>query len=440
LSKAVNLSMGLRWELDPPPTESHGNDAYTLRGNVAQPATLTLAPRGTSLWNTSWYNFAPRIGAAWKVHDKAGGETILRAGAGVFFDSNNQEASLAFEGIGFTGTGIYFSSPLPVSGAQLNVPTAPNAPYTSSVVYAFPEHLQMPYTLQWNVSGQQALGKLQSLTVSYVGANGRRLQGAQSLSVTALNPNFGAIEYFDSAITSSYNALQVQFQRSVVKGLGVLAAYTWSHSLDFGSNYSALPLTRGNSDFDLRNNFSTGVSWELPTISAAKLNLALLNGWGVDVRLTARSAFPVTLQGAFLTDVSTGGSYYGNVDLVPGQPIYLHGSQYPGNRRINPSAFTTPQGNDPGNAGRNFVRGFGELQTNIAVRREFALPHSLRIQFRAESFNISNHPNFGYIDPTLTDALFGESTEMLNQSLGTVAPQYQQGGPRSMQFALKLQF
>jgi hypothetical protein len=440
LSKAVNLSMGLRWELDPAPTESHGNDAYTLRGDVAQPATLELAPRGTSLWNTSWYNFAPRIGGAWKVHDKAGSETILRAGVGVFFDSNNQEASLAFEGIGFTGTGIYFSSPLPVSAAQLNVPTAPVAPYTSSIVYAFPEHLQLPYTLQWNVSGQQAFGTAQVLTVSYVGANGRRLQGTQSLSVTALNPNFGTIEYFDSSITSSYNALQVQFQRSVAKGLGVLAAYTWSHSLDFGSNYSALPLTRGNSDFDLRNNFSAGVSWELPKVRAAKLGSAFLNGWGVDARFTARSAFPVTLRGAYLTDVSTGSSYYGNVNLVPGQPIYLHGSQYPGSRRINPSAFTVPQGNSAGNAGRNFVRGFGDAQANIAARRSFAVHGSLRLQFRAEAFNILNHPNFGFIDSTLTDTLFGESTQMLNQSLGTIAPQYQQGGPRSMQFALKLQF
>lgn len=440
LSKAVNLSMGLRWDLDPAPTESHGNDAYTLRGNVAQPATLVLAPRGTSLWNTSWYNFAPRIGAAWKVHDEAGRETILRAGAGVFFDSNNQEASLAFEGIGFTGSGVYFGSPLPVSEAQLSVPTAPIAPYTGSVVYAFPEHLQMPYTLQWNVSGQQALGKLQSLTVSYVGANGRRLQGVQSLFLTALNPNFGTIEYFDSAITSSYNALQVQFQRSVSKGLGVLAAYTWSHSLDFGSNYSALLLTRGNSDFDLRNSFSTGVNWELPRISAGKLNSALLNGWGVDLRLTARSAFPVTLQGAFLTDASTGSSYYGNVNVVPGQPIYLHGSQYPGSRRINPSAFTTPQGNGLGNAGRNFVRGFGDAQANFAARREFAVSELLRLQFRAETFNILNHPNFGYVDPFLTDATFGQATMMLNQSLGTLASQYQQGGPRSMQFALRLMF
>lgn len=440
LSKSVNLSMGLRWEADPPPASASGNDAYTLRGNFAQPSTLTLAPRGTSLWNTSWFNVAPRLGIAWKAHGEPAWETVVRAGGGVFFDSNNQEAALGFEGIGFTAAEFYASAPLPVTAAQLNFSTTPSAPYTDAVVYAFPEHLQLPYTLQWNVSVQQALGKSQALTLSYVGANGRRLEGAQSLDITALNPNFGSIEYFESGITSSYNALQVQFQRTVSHGLGVLAAYTWSHSLDFGSNYSAFQLTRGNSDFDLRHNVSMGLSWELPKVRTARLTSAALNGWGVDARVAARTSFPVTLQGAYLTDPSTGSSYYGNVNLVQGQPIYLYGSEYPGGRRINPAAFSTPQGNDPGDAARNFVRGFGETQANLAARREFVLEKSFRLQFRAEVFNLLNHPNFGVVDPTLTDALFGEALQMLNQSLGTVAPQYQQGGPRSMQFALKLQF
>jgi hypothetical protein len=63
-----------------------------------------------------------------------------------------------------------------------------------------------------------------------------------------------------------------------------------------------------------------------------------------------------------------------------------------------------------------------------------------KVQFRAETFNLLNHPNFGYVQPTYTNALFGQATQMLNTSLATVAAQYQQGGPRSMQFALKLVF
>jgi hypothetical protein len=123
------------------------------------------------------------------------------------------------------------------------------------------------------------------------------------------------------------------------------------------------------------------------------------------------------------------------------QKIYLHGSQYPGGRALNPAAFELPTDpNGVGAAPRNFVRGFGATQVNLAARREFKIVDHTRLQFRAEAFNILNHPNFGYVDPYLTSATFGVATRMLNQSLETVASQYQQGGPRSMQFALKILF
>ena len=86
------------------------------------------------------------------------------------------------------------------------------------------------------------------------------------------------------------------------------------------------------------------------------------------------------------------------------------------------------------------MRGFGAWQVNIAARRDFPLYERLKLQFRAEAFNVLNHANFGFIDPALTNATFGQALKMLNQSLSTVASQYQQGGPRSMQFALKLIF
>jgi hypothetical protein len=441
VSTRVNLSLGIRWEIDPAPKDGNGSDPYIAQGDPSAPSTLAIAPRGTPLWKTSWYNFAPRVGVAWKAQDKPTWETVFRAGGGVFFDSNNQAAASAFGGLGFTGSGYYFGSPLPITSSQINnVSTAVSPPYTNAIVFAFPRHLQLPYTLEWNVSAQQALGKSQALTISYVGANGRRLQGAQSLNITSANPNFGAIEYFDSHITSSYNALQMQFQRSVTRGLGVLASYTWSHSLDFGSNYSALKLTRGNSDFDLRNSFSGAVTWELPRISTSKFSGFLLNNWGVDGRLTARTGFPITLEGNYLTDPSTGRQYFGNVDVVPNTPVYLYGPQYPGGRAVNLAAFSLPPAGQDGNAPRNFVRGFGMWQINMAVRREFPIYERLHLQFRAEAFNILNHPNFGYVDAGLTDANFGLATRMLNQSLGTVAAQYQQGGARSLQFALKLLF
>jgi hypothetical protein len=77
---------------------------------------------------------------------------------------------------------------------------------------------------------------------------------------------------------------------------------------------------------------------------------------------------------------------------------------------------------------------------NFAIRRDFPLYEGMALQFRAETFNLLNHPSFGYVDSTLSDANFGQATKMLNQSLGTMSSQYQQGGPRSMQFALKISF
>jgi hypothetical protein len=197
---------------------------------------------------------------------------------------------------------------------------------------------------------------------------------------------------------------------------------------------------RGNSDFDVRHTFSGGLSWELPVARRNRLIEELTSHWGIDGRIFARTGFPVTLNGNLLTDPGTGNQYYSGVDLVRGEPIYLYGSQYPGGRALNTLAFAVPTGTNSGDAPRNFVRGFGAFQTNLAIRREFPIHEKCILQFRAEAFNIFNDPTFGLIDTTLTDATFGRATQMLNQSLGTVASQYQQGGPRSLQFALKIMF
>jgi len=436
----LNLSLGLRWELNPPPTEEHGNDAYTLLGDINDPSTLSVAPQGTSLWKTSWYNFAPRLGAAWTAHDQAGRQTVFRIGGGVFFDSANEVATLGFDGLGFRASQFEPGVQIPYTPSELNIPVTATAPYTNDTITAYPKHLQLPYTLEWNASVQQALGIDQSFTMSYVAANGRRLMALQQISLSGLNPNFGFVQYFKTGITSNYQALQIQFQRSVVKGVQALASYTWAHALDYGSNSTTLPLERGNADTDVRSNFLAGVSWELPTVAEHKLLGSVLNDWGLDARVNARTPFPITLGGNPLTDPATGTFYDGGLNLVPGQPVYLHGLQYPGGKAINPAAFSIPADGASGDAPRNFARSFSASQFNLAARRDIHLHDSVVLQFRAETFNLFNHPNFGYVDPTYGDATFGQATQMLNASLGTVASQYQQGGARSMQFALKLLF
>jgi hypothetical protein len=440
LRPGVTVSMGLRWEVDPPPTEEHGDDAYTLLGSIDNPASLRLAPQGTPLWKTYWYNFAPRMGIAWTPHVQPARETVVRGGGGVFFDTANEIAAKGYSYFGFSAYQLFSEVPIPYTAGELNVPISTVAPYTTGTIIAFPSRLQLPYTLEWNASIQQALGKSQAFTVSYVASNGRRLLGVQQLSLTSLNPNFGTVQYLANGITSNYQSMQLQFQRSVAHGLQAVASYTWSHSIDFGSEATELPLQRGNSDFDVRHNLQAGISWDLPIVRSQNFVRNLINGWGLDARFNARTAFPITLGGALMTDPTTGSQFDGGLNFVPGQPTYLHGSLYPGGKVINKTAFSLPATGITGDAPRNFVRGFGATQLNLAVRREFTLHEGVGLQYRAEAFNILNHPNFGYVDPQYTDLTFGEATETLNSSLGTVASQYQQGGPRSMQFALKLHF
>jgi hypothetical protein len=438
-SKRLSLSLGLRWELNPPPDNASGESPYTLTGSPADPKSLILAPRGTPLWHTTHYNFAPRLGAAWQARNAPGWETVVRTGGGVFFDTDNVSAAGGFGGLGFNSYATYAGASLPISPAQQSFEVSVNPPYTSAFLYAFPSHLQLPYTLQWNASMEQALGKSQSLTVSYVGSNGRRLLQEQTIYVAATNPLFGYVYYFPTDVTSNYQALQVKAQRSVRAGVNALVSYTWSHSIDYGSNSTALPLSRGNSDFDVRNNLESGLSWELPSPHGHGWRQSSLSHIALDGRLMTRTGFPVTLQGNTLINPATG-YYTTNLNIVPGQQTYLYGSGYPGGRVINRAAFVLPTGTNPGNASRNFVRGFGATQVNFAFRKDFPLFDKVSLQFRAEAFNVLNHPIFGLVDARLADATFGQATKTLAQSLGTVNSLYQQGGPRSMQFALKLKF
>jgi hypothetical protein len=180
----------------------------------------------------------------------------------------------------------------------------------------------------------------------------------------------------------------------------------------------------------------------------------LVDQWGIDDRFTARTAFPVTLAGSQLVDPS-GHLYNAGLDLVSDQPIYLYGRNCesvlqglgdltagqtcPGGRAINPQAFSAVS-SGLGNAPRNFTRAFGAVQMDLAVRRDFPIHERLKVQLRAEAFNVFNHPNFGTVNSSFGQNTFGQATAMLATSLGVLSPQYQMGGPRSMQFALKLLF
>jgi len=320
-------------------------------------------------------------------------------------------------------------------------------------VFAYASHLQLPYTLQWNASVEQALGKSQALTVSYVGSHAARLLQEKEFQPVS-NPNASYFFIVANGLTSDYGSLQVQFRRRLIAGLTALASYSWSRCLDYGSQNYNFGYQRGNCDFDIRHNLSTAFSYDLPNVGHNGFLNAVLHHWGIDDRFTARTSFPVTLNGNGLSQPD-GQLYFGGLNLVPSQPIYLYGANCasvlqglgdlqtgqgcPGGRAINPNAFTAVD-SGLGNALRNFARGFGTWQMDLAIRRDFPIHEGLKLQFRAEAFNVFNHPNFGSIDPNFGSPTFGQAKSTLANSLGVLSPLYQMGGPRSMQFALKLVF
>jgi carboxypeptidase family protein/TonB-dependent receptor-like protein len=459
----LTLSMGLRWEVNPPPGATQGLMPYALTGTTAD--TLAAAPQGTPLWKTAWFNFAPRLGAAYIIRNAPGREMVVRAGGGVFFDTGNQIGALGFLGPGFSsfngGSGSYGSTWTDFSGNSAATPAAlvlpiQNPPVQgqySGLAVGFAPHLQLPYTLQWNASIEQALGRSQTLTVSFVGAHASRLLQLNTL-LDFNNPNTFIFHLVQNGLTSDYESLQTQFTRRLSQGLTVLGSYTWSHCIDYGSNNTDFGYQRGNCDYDIRHNFSGAFSYDLPKVRDGGLAGAVLNHWGIDDRLTAHTAFPVFLNGSGLFNPVDHKLYNEGLSFT-GQPVYLYGANCasvlqaagelqlgqgcPGGKAFNPGAFMDVSSGF-GNVPRNSLRLFGAWQMDMAIRREFPIRERLKLQFRAEAFNIFNHPNFGTVDAITGDQHFGLATGTLASSLGVLSPLYQMGGPRSMQFALKVIF
>jgi hypothetical protein len=176
----------------------------------------------------------------------------------------------------------------------------------------------------------------------------------------------------------------------------------------------------------------------------------------------ARSAPPVDVTDVAFGHFDNGVFADTRPDLVSGQPLYLVGSEYPGGKAFNSAAFIDPPidptTGDPvrqGTTPRNFLRGFGATQWDFAIHRDFPIHESFKLQFRAEMFNVLNHPNFGSPSGQFGAVAFGVSKQLLGDFLnggsctscnvgnsggGALSPLYQLGGPRSIQFALKLIF
>jgi hypothetical protein len=502
MAPRATLTYGLRWDLDFAPSSLSGPSIVAVTGyNLNDFSQLAIAPAGTTPFKTTYGNVAPRIGLAYQLTRNQNHETVLRGGFGVFYDLVSSTVGTAVLGATppFGATKFLRPGSFPRDAASSAPPTIPSTGSVSRL-YAFNPFLKLPYTLEWNVALEQTLGRQQTISASYIGASGKRLLQSSVISGPPSNPSIQQADFVDNTASSSYNALQVQFQRRLSHGLQVLASYSWAHSIDDGSAGSAqLPSNsgspgssphsnRGPSDFDIRHTFSVGATYDIPVRKMNAFTNAILRGWSIETLILARSAPPVDVSDLNFSTFDSGVQADIRPDVVSGQRFYLYGANCasvmqtlgnllpgqgcPGGKALNPSAFTdpptSPAGCNPGpptfdlpcnparqgNLGRNALRGFGATQWDFAVHRDFPIRESMKFQFRAEMFNVLNHPNFGQPSGCFgffCSSAFGLSTQTLGQYLdgggsgsnlggGAFSSLYQVGGPRSIQLALKLFF
>jgi Ca-activated chloride channel homolog len=435
-SSRLSLTYGLRWELNPAPSND-GTQPLAV-DHVNDPAQLTSVAAGTPLWKTTYFNFAPRVGFAYQLSGKNQPETIVRGGFGVHYDVGQERAGDVF---------------------------ADSVPFVSSGSVApaivFDPNLKLPYTLNWSVGLERELWSYrQSISASYVGTAGRRLLHTQTLFDQ--NPEFPFLRLTTNEGRSDYHSLQVQFNRRISDELASTISYSWAKSLDNVSQDSARhvlmtstnpALDRGLSDFDVRHQVNGYVSYSLPSLFSKGVGNKLTRNWGLESIVNLRSAKPVNVVYMFPTPY---GVAYFRPDVDAGQSLYILNPTIEGGRRINPAAFLVPQGLQQGSLGRNTLRGYPVYQVDLGLVRKFDFSESVALRFQVDAFNLFNHPNFE--DPVGRDrvlgglfsggaftpnATFGRSSSLLGQSLSSndgFGSFSNTGGARTLRLSVKLIF
>ena len=468
ITPRLTLTYGMRWEYNPAPgTLNNIPFLGFTQLDYNNLAATQVASIGTPIYKTQRDAFAPRVGIAYQLSTSTQWGRVIRGGWGMFFDTTGDYSNLStVNGPSSSLSSVKFPA-TPTQQDPRNANPNPNMAPWPSIIRANP-NLRLPRIYQMNVAFEQALGGKQSFTVTYAGAIGRKLFLLETFAppnTTNLPQGFQA---FTNSASSDYSSLQLLFQRRLSKGLQAMASYTWAHSIDTSSNEAyAVPNAtvertsneRGNSDFDIRNSFQAAASYDVPSPSLNRVVRALAGNWGTDLIFRARSAPPVNIIDSAVNFAQFLPTTQINErpNIVAGQPFFLTGagcaaaykvSACPGGRALNKAAFAAPVAGVQGTLGRNVLRGFNFNELDMTLRRQFPIHESIALQFRADVFNVLNHPSFALTGTSLNfaNAAFGTSASMLNNGLfssGGLAgfnPLYQIGGPRSIQLSLKLVF
>jgi len=440
----------------------------------------------TGLVSPDYHNFAPRVGLAYKISDKL----VLRTSYGIFY-GGQENGPYSNPSPGFNPPFFVtqsFNQPCLTNSANPGPPPQidcsipgfnslqqgfpanslvdPNTP----LLFSISPNITTPFMQQWFLGFQYELPSNMVAQVSYVGSHGANLFGmfngnqavptADPNSPTAgrrPDPNIDTgIETLRSNLFSNYNGLQLRLEKRFSNGLQFSAAYTYSHALDDASSASlgsqnqgdfrlqtAPYLEYGNADFDVRHRFVVNFVYNLPFGNGQHFgsNLTgvanqLVANWQVTGIVSAQTGnwFTATDDVVNISNSDCGGEVFNCArPNVVGNP---NGAHCEAGTLFNTCAFV-PNGElgTFGDAGRNIIRGPGLQNWDLSFIKQFPVKEQMHFEFRAEFFNIWNHPNLQFADPTTTNENF--STERGASQFGFATASL---APRLVQFALKFYF
>jgi len=453
----LTLNLGVRYSIFQLFSEAHGK---------ANPFDFaTCGPQGfcgvgASFGQQNYGDFDPRIGLAWSPRE--GGKTIVRAGFGMYHEDgqlDDQNLPAKNEVPSYSVKNVTY----PVDSYLKPNTISPNAEQRDR---------KDTYTEQFDLSVQQELPNNFVTTVSYLGSHGVHLLDTNIVNLIT-NPATGAVQYtgFASGIgwrgsigASSYNGLVVSVRRPFANGLLLAANYTYAHEIDNGSNGSGdgdeinpqNPLCaacdRADGAWDARHVINGNAVYELPfgvgrsMLNQRGLASTILGNWEVTTAALARTGFPLNVLLPSSYSAPDGATGTERPDLVPGQSLTPPGGKSRA-QWINPAAFALPAG-EFGNAPRNLFAGPGTWQIDGGASKTFAFGERMRTEFRAEFYNLFNHPQYGPPNVTCTVTAagcasgFGAISQTINLNTSIVNPitPVGSGTPREIQLALRFQF
>jgi hypothetical protein len=473
LKPNLTLQLGLRYSWYSTPSEAAN------RFTVFDAATTSLVQVGTNgigqPFHTNNKNFQPRLGIVWDPFKKQ--KTIIRAGYAILTD---EPVTGIITGL---NSNPPFSQPLTSTAAGLSLINAATVAGPSGLApSAIDPNFDNPYVQSYNLNIEEQLTPSMGLTVGYIGSKGTHLRIARNInqlelvggalvrpfatisSTSPIKPgaNLGNITEVTSEANSNYNALLVQFNRRLSRGLQLISSYTYSKSIDDNSlnsqgtilqNSLDLANSRGPSDFDVRHRFVVSGFYELPFHGNR-----LVSGWEVGTIVQAQTGNPLNVTTGIsnftgTTALGAGGGLRpdslanitatGNPAQWFSNPVVCAESTQTGITQplcsATPGAAlglpvgTSPAGDHFGNVGRNAFRGPSFVNTDLSLVKNTKITERFNLQFRTEAFDVLNHPNFGNPNLNAQSSSFGKITS-------TRFPTGDFGSARQLQISLKLSF